>query len=293
MDSLTLCRKLKTLMSTDTGETGCNPLPFPGTLSFTRTHRLHAVCPPQSAVVFVLEGTKTVTRGHERIEVRSGQGLLFPARMETSIENRPDSGSGRYSALFLPYDEAMIARAMTGPGPDAAPMPPLDGLRLDCDPVIGNALIHLVEMATEGGNDRVLDLCREALLLLIADRIDCLPLLWTSARTWSARCGSVIGMNPGRDWTARDIAERLGTSERTLRRRLSGEDCGLRRILREVRLNTGLGMLQSGRTSVGEVAYRCGYNSASRFAGLFRERFGISPGEVLRCAASGQPLAGS
>ena len=103
-----------------------------------------------------------------------------------------------------------------------------------------------------------------------------------------------MGMDPGREWTIRGIAEKLGTSERTLRRHLNNEGDGFTQILREVRLNAGLALLQVGNTSVGEAAYRCGYNSASRFAGLFRERFGVSPSEVLQyTAVSGQPLAES
>ncbi|MGE4424726.1 MAG: helix-turn-helix transcriptional regulator [Pseudodesulfovibrio sp.] len=90
------------------------------------------------------------------------------------------------------------------------------------------------------------------------------------------------------------MAARLGASERSLRRHLSREGTSLTDILREVRLNSGLALLQTGRVTVGETAYRCGYNSASRFAGLFRERFGVSPSRVAQYnAVLGPPLAGS
>jgi len=293
MDTRPLYRKLLTALSRPAPETGLVPMPFLGMISCAAAHRLHAVSLPQSSVVLVLQGTKTVLRGPESVTVDAGRAFLFPSRMETTIENVPDRESGLYVALCLAYDEAMIARAAKGRA-DPAPSP-LESLRLDCDRTVEMALAHLLDMAAaEPENERLLALCREELLLLIGERTGCLPLLWNAVSTWSARCGAIVGMEPSREWTADALAARLGTSERSLRRHLSAEGTGLRDVLRDVRLSAGLGMLQAGSTSVGETAYRCGYNSASRFAGLFRERFGVSPSEVLRYnAGSGQPLAGS
>ncbi|WP_342663748.1 helix-turn-helix transcriptional regulator [Desulfovibrio inopinatus] len=259
-------------------------------------HRIHSVCPSKSAIVFVLGGMKTVTRGEERITVRSGEGFFFPARMETTIENIPDGQTGRYEALCLTYDEDMIARvAAEHPHSASAPVHTLESFRIPCDGVIESSAAHVLEMAaSDQENERLIALCREELLLVVAGKTDCIAFLWEAASSWSSRCSALVGMDPGRAWTAEGIAERLGTSERTLRRHLKNEGTGVTHILREVRLHTGLALLQVGNTSVSEAAYRCGYNSASRFAGLFKERFGVSPSEVLQCCAvSGQPLAES
>jgi AraC-like DNA-binding protein len=251
-------------------------------VSSVTSHRLLSVSLPQSALFFILSGTKTIIHGENRITLKTGQGFLYPARLETIIENCPDSSNGRYLALCLVYDEDMLGRVASS-GPKTRLSFSLEALKMDCDTHVGSSLNHLLHMAAASpDNERLLSLCREELLLLIAERTDSLPLLWSAVSTWSSRCCRLISMEPGRPWTAEAVAARLGTSERSLRRHLSEENTSLRSIFREVRLNSGLAMLQTGTATVGETAYRCGYNSASRFAGLFRERFGVSPSQVLQ-----------
>ncbi|BCS89461.1 AraC family transcriptional regulator [Pseudodesulfovibrio sediminis] len=271
-------------------------LPFLGMVSSVTSHRLRSVSLPQTALVFVLSGTKTIIQGQERLVVKAGEGFLYPARLETIIENCPDKENCRYLALCLTYEEDMLGRVASGcSGSDRAPSFSLERLKMDCDALVESSLNHLLHMASANSkNERLLSLCREELLLLASERTDCLPLLWNAVSTWSSRCCRLIGMEPGRAWTAEIIAARLGTSERSLRRHLKEEDTSLRDIFREVRLNSGLAMLQSGSANVGETAYRCGYNSASRFAGLFKERFGVSPSQILQYnAVLDQHLAGS
>ncbi|QJB56529.1 AraC family transcriptional regulator [Pseudodesulfovibrio sp. zrk46] len=276
---------------------GASPLthiPFLGMVSSTTAHRLHSVSLPQSALVFVLSGKKQVIRETDRIEVSAGEILLYPARMEALIENTPDGKTGSYVALCLTFDETVLARALAH-APSLDVTPGLNDLKTMGSPLITTGLDHLLTMVQSApDNERLISLCREEMLLLVAQQTDCLPLLWNAASTWGSRCSGLIGMEPGKGWTADLLAAKLGTSERTLRRQLQKEGTNLRHILQEVRLNAGLAMLQTGGTSVGETAYLCGYNSASRFAGLFRERFGVNPSEVLQYnAVLGQQLAES
>ena len=290
MDFPALHKTMQRLLARENPDPGLTPLAPLGLLASVRQYRLHAVSLPQSTAVFVLEGTKTVHREQERLTVRAGEGFLSPARMETTVENIPDPRTKRYAALCLTFSEAMLARTADRCERSAAPSHLLEGLHLRCDEPLALSLAHLADMAGAApDNHRLLDLCREEVLLLIADRADGAPLMWTSATTWSARCAAIVGQSPGREWTAGELAERLGTSERSLRRHLQHEGTRLTDILREVRLGTGLSLLQGGGVSVGETAFRCGYSSASRFAGLFRDRFGISPSDVLRCGAVLEP----
>ncbi|MCJ2164299.1 AraC family transcriptional regulator [Pseudodesulfovibrio sp. S3] len=296
MDTSATIRHLQTLMGRLSPGEGPTSIPFLGMVSSAASHRLLSVSLPQSALFFILSGTKTIIHGENRIELKTGQGFLYPARMETIIENRPDRANGRYLALCLVYDEDMVGRVVSErSGPEIRPPLSLEALKTDCDALVGSSLNHLLHMAAASpDNKRLLSLCREELLLLMAERTDCLPLLWDAVSTWSSRCCRLIGMEPGRAWTAEAIAAKLGTSERSLRRHLNEENTSLRSLFREVRLNSGLAMLQTGTATVGETAYRCGYNSASRFAGLFRERFGVSPSQILQYnAVLDQPLAGS
>jgi len=97
---------------------------------------------------------------------------------------------------------------------------------------------------------------------------------------WGERVRRLIGPSPQADWTVERIAAAFATSASTLRRRLAQEGETVGQCLRDVRLETGLVLLQSSTLQVSEVAARCGYGSHSRFSAAFRERFGFAPSHL-------------
>ena len=244
-------------------------------------HQLRAISLASPAAVFVLEGRKTLRRGEERLDAQAGDMFLLPSCLELNIENQPDARTGSYLALCLSFPDDVVD-AVCAPLTGVRPPTALGSLRVDMDRPMLLAVGHLLNMSLAGAGARVLRLCLEEILELSGQRTTCLPLLWEMASTWSSRCARIIALDPGREWSAAAVAARLCVSERGLRRNLQIEGSGLRHILQDIRLNAGLGHLQSGACTVGEAAARSGYASASRFAALFRERFGVSPAEVLR-----------
>lgn len=80
--------------------------------------------------------------------------------------------------------------------------------------------------------------------------------------------------------SARELARRLATSERTLRRRLaqaSGESP--RRLIERVRFETARVALDVGARSVKQVAAAAGYADEGSFRRVFRRLSGITPGD--------------
>lgn len=77
------------------------------------------------------------------------------------------------------------------------------------------------------------------------------------------------------------LAAALNVSERTLQRRVH-EHFGVTvsEWLRHKHMQYALYMLSTGRISIGEVAYDCGYRHASSFTQAFRKYFGCTPAEV-------------
>ena len=74
------------------------------------------------------------------------------------------------------------------------------------------------------------------------------------------------------------IADRLGVSERTLRRRLAADGTGYQRLLDEVRSSLAAELIGTGRLSVEEIALRLGYAEASSFIAAHRRWTGETPG---------------
>jgi AraC-like DNA-binding protein len=82
------------------------------------------------------------------------------------------------------------------------------------------------------------------------------------------------------DWTAARVADALAMSEATLRRRLAAEGASMTALIVDARMATALTLLQATTQPVSEIARAVGYDSPSRFAVRFRERFGFAPTSV-------------
>jgi AraC-like DNA-binding protein len=74
-----------------------------------------------------------------------------------------------------------------------------------------------------------------------------------------------------------DIASALGTSERTLQRRITEEGTTFRRLLTEARQELASVLLASASISVDEVAYMLGYEDTRSFYRAFKEWHGTTP----------------
>ena len=81
-----------------------------------------------------------------------------------------------------------------------------------------------------------------------------------------------------------DVAQRLGMSEATLRRRLANEGASFRELLGNIKMMRALTLLQTSPLGVAQVAYAVGYESPARFAAKFRAHFGCTPSDVRKAA---------
>ncbi|MCA2245394.1 AraC family transcriptional regulator [Mycobacterium sp. WUMAC-067] len=86
--------------------------------------------------------------------------------------------------------------------------------------------------------------------------------------------------NPTRPPSLAQVADRLVTSTRTLRRQLEAEGTSFRRLLDEVRQHLGTELLRSGMT-VEQVSNRLGYTDVSNFSHAFQRWKGDSPRAYL------------
>lgn len=74
-----------------------------------------------------------------------------------------------------------------------------------------------------------------------------------------------------------DVARELGTSERTLQRRMTDEGATFRELLVEARQELGRQLLADPATDIDEVACLLGYQDTSSFYRAFRDWEGVTP----------------
>lgn len=251
---------------------------------FTR-HRQRIASAPfaELTVIRILSGRKRVDDGLRSVELGTGHYLAVGAGQLLNVENIPGQ-NGTYAATCLaianPLPPPRSERPASSPWKRLLPSDPLD-----------QAFAH-----TEQGLRGTLP---DALL---RHRIDELleALAWSGfvprasgGQALVDRVRILLASAPGDDWHAGDVAARLAMSPATLRRKLAAEGAGFRRVLDEVRLGHALALVQGSRQPLKWVALSCGYQSASRFAERFRERFGCLPSELRGNASDDPPTDGT
>ena len=75
-----------------------------------------------------------------------------------------------------------------------------------------------------------------------------------------------------------DVAGALGMSRVHLNRKLKAENSpSPSDLIKKMRMDLAVGMLKEGSESIGEIAVKCGFSSASYFSSAFKEYFGVAP----------------
>lgn len=235
------------------------------------------------ALILVDRGVKAVKADGRTVRARRGQAIVLGGNQTVDFTNSVVEGRD-YEARWMLFDNALIddddyaTRAAAVASSDRhLPMVRL----LEHVP---SSLAAAVEAATQA-----------LAAATIPDAIARLRLL--EVMHWLLEAGVVLrraDVNPttavrvraqlaGRldlDWTAGRMAGELAMSSATLRRRLAAEGATFTDLVLDARMSSALTLLQATAQPVAGIALLVGYESASRFAIRFRERFGFAPSAV-------------
>lgn len=253
---------------------------FSAQLITRQAHTLHRLVISMDSVIWVRQGHKTVTSGEREWRIAAGSLLIAPRGCVGNVTNTPPV-QGPYQALALGFPLALIQEAATATS--APPRPPsakpLDWASLRPDAELLAAIERACATQQRPDASARLQWLRQAelleLLALAGVRFATTPLslpeqLWQHLST-----------DPAQPWTLAQAAAHFACSPSTLRRKLAAGGSAFSDILREVRLERGLGLLQTTQQPIGLIAHEVGFASASRFASAFKARYGFVP-SVLR-----------
>jgi AraC-like DNA-binding protein len=95
--------------------------------------------------------------------------------------------------------------------------------------------------------------------------------------TASARLLDIITTDPSRRWSLGDLATSLGTTPRTLQKRLLAEGTGLTPLVAAVRASEAARLLATTAASLGEIGFVCGFADQPHFTRAFRRFTGLTP----------------
>ncbi len=96
------------------------------------------------------------------------------------------------------------------------------------------------------------------------------------------RLQELIAGDPACRWTLGLAAASLGTSTRSLQRRLGEEGASFSRLLREVRATEAAEMLQNTIHPLSQIGFLCGYSDHAHFTRSFKDAVGVAPRQYRR-----------
>lgn len=229
--------------------------------------------------------------------VSPGGAAVFQPAGDTTL----DRWDGDCRILAVKIDRQYLENELAAMLDAPVAAPPVLGGTLDTTRGAGAGwlrLVRLIEADVAGGGDLTGhpltgDRLRESLvsaLLLGTEhqyraRLDNRRALLPAPRA-VRRAAEAMRADPGRPFTAAELAELAGVSRRSLQE-------GFRRYLgvspttylRHLRLGHAHDALRAGDPAletVAQIATRCGFTHLGRFAGAYRERYGVAPSVTLR-----------
>jgi AraC-like DNA-binding protein len=241
------------------------------------TLRLSSVVVDNPALVLLRHGRKTLRAGTRTWRADAGDAIVVAGGQRLDIENRL-SADGLFEARWVVWDATLVAHAQARlPGPrELSDVAVLRRVPADFVSAVDRAVEAIDDTAALP--DAIAAHRLGELLVWLAE----LGIRVASGRqaSTSARLRAMIAAAPASRWSLAAAADRVATSETTLRRRLDAEGTRFNAVLTDARMSLALTLLQSTDRAVAAIAAEVGYESASRFAIRFRSRYGFAPSVV-------------
>jgi AraC-like DNA-binding protein len=246
-------------------------------IAVVEVHRIRTLMVRDDLLVCVRHGRKTLVAPEGSLQSARGEGLLMARGTQWDVINDP-SGAPRYEALVLAFGNELVHALEPRLAAAAAPVASARCLAVD------DELDEATQRAASFLRGRAISVAVQRhrlmeVLLLLAERGH--RFIAAEQLEWDERVRRLIAQRPEADWTVDALAQNFHVSASTLRRRIEGRGVTLAGLVREVRLETALTLLQSTPHAIGAIALRCGWESHSRFSAAFQERWGFAP-SVMR-----------
>lgn len=237
---------------------------------------LRSVTIAQDCLVVVISGEKRLHTPRGVCSVNVGDALVFTRGTRVDIENIP-SRQQIYMAKMLNFSDASILRftqSDLGP-PQRHRIPDVQKIQLstpllECFEHASKALEQREQYSEKIQEHRI----QEVLLALSGNGIVFTP---SVQLTWVERVHRLVAQHPADHWDRDRVSRSFHLSPASLQRRLAEENNSLAACVRESRMHVAMGLLQSTKKPIYDIAQTCGYRSVSKFSAAFRQRFGTLP----------------
>ncbi|EGU36750.1 helix-turn-helix transcriptional regulator [Vibrio scophthalmi] len=223
-------------------------------------------------IIWIVNGEKRLATNGKIELLTCGDGLFLSANRKIVFENIPHNGyfSSRQISFMSPPCEKHLKQSRENSQYSSG----LEILRLDDDLIRILDLIYQAEKIIT--SEEVRKHWLNGVYSLLAEK-GMLHVLFPYHKVqFHEKTYDLLESLPPEEHNIIRVCSQFGVSKATLIRRLRKSGTQFKHLVRQVRMNHALFLIQSENFQLEEVALRCGYQSVSRFEAYFEEQFGIS-----------------
>lgn len=241
-------------------------------------YKLSTLTVRDDLLVLVLKGSKGLHTPRSVLTARSNEAVLMARGTQWDVVNDPQ-GALQFESVVLSFSNPLIQKFNTAYPTQGQP-PIKQASVVAADEALQEAVKRMLPTAHGGGAVSAAVLEHRAMEVLLLLSLKGLRFACLQSISWADKVRRLVAQRPHAEWHAGALCDLLHLSESTLRRRLHESGTTLAGLVREVRLEAALNLLQTSAMPVGEVAQRCGWASHSRFSSAFQLRWGVMPSVV-------------
>ena len=228
-------------------------------------------------IILIRHGTKRIRWSGNELYLQAGEVVIIGSGESFDVINTPGE-NGRYEADWLSFNPDLVSRYVCR-NQHCLPVSDARKLKITSDS-FRRAFYHTTEIFRDlSAIPQSVAIGRMQEMLSWLDEYGiCFGNFQRSGVERKVR--KLVSSDASHSWSTKSVANQMGMSEATLRRKLRAENTSFSRLLVDVRMCRALTLLQVTDLSVTQIAFEVGYESPSKFSARFRNRFGFCPGQV-------------
>lgn len=228
-----------------------------------------------TSLFFIENGSKRVQyQSGSEIMGQMGDVIIFQPGSIVTMENRTWSGND-YKAIGVTFSEDMVEKIFPRINQQIKTVQIISPSVSEKQQILNSITENLLNpnIPDQIAEHRLL----EPLVWLKSMGVELSPNLNNSPL---GKVRELIETDLAHQWKAKDIAEHFAMSEATMRRWLAKSGENFSKILMNTRLEKSLGLLQTTKTPISDIALECGFKTPSHFSETFKIRFGVQPKSI-------------
>lgn len=241
----------------------------------TNIQKLKNVVIINPCIIWIDCGVKNISMDGYKYTLKKGDAIFLTGNSKISFENFTENGS------FISKQITFIRKPnIESVRKNKFELSKYRNVRLDRQLKMTMELLHQADSILS--NIKARSMWLDGLYLLLSD-YDYLEMLFRPNEvSFNEKVYEILDKMDPKKHRIENVCLVLSISKATLIRRLKKSGTQFKKIVRQVRMNKALFLMQQKNISLDEISFFCGYQSIELFTLYFEVEFGVSPKNYIK-----------